>query len=156
MIPAADKLGGPSTPTNDPRITRIGRWLRRYKLDELPQLLNVLRGEMSLVGPRPEVLSEVAAYSAEERALLSVLPGMTDWASLRFSNEGDILMGSCNPHQAYREKIRPEKVRLGLKYVHQHSFLIDLEILASTITVIVLTPFSFMRTPLMDSSKDPL
>lgn len=137
MLPNAEKLGGPSTPSDDPRITRIGKRLRKYKFDELPQLFNVLRGQMSLVGPRPEVLSEVATYSAEERQLLSVLPGMTDWASLRFSNEGEILKGSANPHGAYLQKIRPEKIRLGLRYVREHSFLMDLKIIASTLKTII-------------------
>jgi lipopolysaccharide/colanic/teichoic acid biosynthesis glycosyltransferase len=132
MVIGADKLGGPSTPSDDPRVTRLGKYLRKYKLDEFPQLINVLRGEMSLVGPRPEVLSEVQTYSAEERELLTVRPGITDWASLRFRDEGQILKGSPDPHQAYREKIRPEKIKLGLQYVRQRSFRTDLRILIET------------------------
>lgn len=138
MLPNAEKLGGPSTPSDDPRITRFGKRLRMYKLDELPQLFNVLRGEMSLVGPRPEVLSEVASYSAKELQLLSVIPGMTDWASLRFSNEGEILRGCADPHAGYRQKIRPEKISLGLRYVRERSFLVDLIILAQTLKIILL------------------
>src|SRR6266513_929135 len=111
MVMNADKIGGPSSSADDPRITRVGGFLRRYKLDELPQLLNVLRGEMSLVGPRPEVVQEVLLYTEEEKRLLEVRPGITDWASIRFRNEGEILRGSADPHTAYREKIRPEKIR---------------------------------------------
>ncbi|HEU5411225.1 MAG TPA: sugar transferase [Candidatus Acidoferrales bacterium] len=138
MLANAEKMGGPSTPCDDPRITRIGKLLRKHKLDELPQLINVLRGEMSLVGPRPEVFSEVDTYSEEEQQLLSVLPGMTDWASLRFSNEGEILKGSADPHVAYRQKIRPEKIRLGLRYVRERSLLMDFRILAHTVKIILL------------------
>lgn len=136
MVTNADKIGGPSTSADDPRITRIGGFLRRFKLDELPQLLNVLKGEMSLVGPRPEVLEEVNLYSDEEKRLLDVRPGITDWASIRFRNEGEILRGSANPHQTYREKIRPEKIRLGLEYVQKHSFLTDCRIILDTLKVI--------------------
>ncbi|MGB6482880.1 MAG: sugar transferase [Candidatus Acidiferrales bacterium] len=136
MVIGADKLGGPSTASDDPRITRLGKLLRKYKLDEFPQLINVLKGDMSLVGPRPEVLSEVQTYSVEERELLTVRPGITDWASLRFRDEGRILEGSPDPHQAYREKIRPEKIKLGLQYVHQRSFRTDLRILIETIKTV--------------------
>ena len=133
MVVNADKIGGPSTSADDPRITRAGHLLRRYKLDELPQLLNVLKGDMSLVGPRPEVMAEVALYSAQEKHLLDVRPGITDWASLEFRNEGEILRGSADPHQAYRERIRPEKVRLGLDYVKRHSLWTDVWILLLTL-----------------------
>lgn len=137
MIVGADQIGGPSTASDDPRITQLGLTLRRYKIDELPQLVNVFLGQMSIVGPRPEVLSEVSNYSAEERQLLTVRPGITDWASLRFRDEGRILAGSANPHQVYCEKIRPEKVKLGLKYVRQQSLRIDLKILAETIGALI-------------------
>lgn len=137
MFVGADKIGGPSTANDDPRITRIGSILRKYKLDELPQLINVLTGKMSFVGPRPEVISEVQRYSREERQLLTVRPGITDWASLRFKNEGQILAGSADPHQAYRSMIRPEKIKLGLKYIHQRSFLVDLQILTQTARAIL-------------------
>lgn len=136
MVVNADKIGGPSSSADDPRITRIGGFLRRYKLDELPQLLNVFKGEMSFVGPRPEVLEEVHGYSDDERRLLSVRPGITDWASIKFRNEGEILRGSPDPHQTYREKIRPEKIRLGLEYVENHSFWTDCSILLRTMKVI--------------------
>jgi len=133
MVVNADSIGGPSTSADDPRLTRIGAFLRRYKLDELPQLINVLRGEMSLVGPRPEVLEEAQRYTAEEKELLEVRPGITDWASIRFRNEGEILRGAPDPHQAYREKIRPEKIRLGLEYVRHHSLLTDCKIVWQTL-----------------------
>ncbi len=136
MVANADKIGGPSTPADDPRVTAMGAFLRRYKLDELPQLINVLVGDMSLVGPRPEVLDEVRLYTPEEARLLEVRPGITDWASIAFRNEGDILRGSADPHQAYREKIRPEKIRLGLQYVANHSLLIDFKILLRTMKAI--------------------
>ncbi len=132
MIPNADRVGGPNTPDDDPRLTPIGRTLRRYKLDELPQLLNVLRGDMSFVGPRPQVAVEVAGYTVEERELLLVRPGITDWASLRFSNEGEILKGHDDPDRAYAELIRPEKMRLGLHYVHDGTFRDDVSILVKT------------------------
>lgn len=137
MVVNADKIGGPSSSADDPRITRAGNFLRRYKLDELPQLINVLTGEMSLVGPRPEVLQEVLLYTEEEKRLLEVRPGITDWASIRFRNEGEILRGSADPHAAYREKIRPEKIRLGLEYVERRSFLTDCQIIASTLKAIL-------------------
>ncbi len=139
MVADAEKLGGPSTASDDPRITGVGRFLRRYKLDELPQLVNVLRGEMSIVGPRPEVLTEVETYTDEERRILEVRPGITDWASLTFHNEGEILKGSPDPHQAYREKIKPEKMRLALKYIDERSFLTDIRIIMETILTLVRT-----------------
>jgi len=137
MVVNADKIGGPTSSADDPRITRVGNFLRRYKLDELPQLINVLKGEMSLVGPRPEVVQEVLLYTDEEKRLLEVRPGITDWASIRFRNEGEILRGSDDPHQAYREKIRPEKIRLGLEYVRCHSFMTDCKIILRTLKAIV-------------------
>lgn len=138
MIVGADHLGGSSTPDDDPRLTRLGSWLRQFKLDELPQLLNVLLGEMSLVGPRPQVPWAVALYSAEERELLSVLPGMTDYASLRFPDEGRLLRGSADPDRTYAEAIHPEKMRLSLIYVRTRSLSVDLSILART-------PFAIFR-----------
>jgi lipopolysaccharide/colanic/teichoic acid biosynthesis glycosyltransferase len=133
MVINADKIGGPSSSADDPRITHIGSFLRRYKLDEFPQFINVLRGEMSLVGPRPEVLQEVVLYTAEEKRLLDVRPGITDWASIKFRNEGELLRGSADPHQEYREKIRPEKIRLGLEYVRSNSLMTDCRIIIRTL-----------------------
>jgi lipopolysaccharide/colanic/teichoic acid biosynthesis glycosyltransferase len=137
MVLNADKIGGPSTSEDDPRVTQVGRFIRRYKIDELPQLLNVVKGEMSLVGPRPEVPSEVELYTKEERGLLSVTPGITDWASIRFRNEGEILKGSSNPHLTYQEKIRPEKIRLALEYTRSRSFWIDFKIILATLWGII-------------------
>jgi lipopolysaccharide/colanic/teichoic acid biosynthesis glycosyltransferase len=137
MVVNADKIGGPSSAANDPRITRVGGLLRRYKLDELPQLINVLKGEMSFVGPRPEVLQYVAMFSAEERAILTVLPGITDWSSIWNSDEGSILARSCDPEKTYLEEIRPEKIRLQLKYVREHSFTTDMRILLETFRVLL-------------------
>lgn len=132
MVIDADRLGGPSTPDGDSRLTRPGRFIRRWKLDELPQLLNVVRGEMSLVGPRPQVPEEVARYDDNERQLLTVLPGITDWASIRFRDEGSILAGQDDPDHAYDQLIRPEKSRLGLLYVREASVATDLRILRET------------------------
>jgi len=139
MVLNAENLGGPSTSDDDPRITKTGNLLRKYKLDELPQLINVLKGEMSFVGPRPEVPMEVKTYNDEEKRILTVKPGITDYASLTFHNEGEILKGSDDPHQTYREKIRPEKLRLGLKYVDSKSFWIDMKIIIQTITALIRT-----------------
>jgi lipopolysaccharide/colanic/teichoic acid biosynthesis glycosyltransferase len=137
MVLNADRTGGPSTADDDPRITRCGRLLRKYKLDEFPQLINVLRGEMSVVGPRPEVPFYVNLFSDEEKAILSVRPGITDWASLWNSDEGAVLAGSADPEQAYMERIRPEKIRLQLAYVRNQSFLVDLGIIAQTALAIL-------------------
>lgn len=132
MVLDADRIGGPSTSADDPRVTRVGAFLRRFKLDELPQIFNVLAGQMSIVGPRPEVMSEVENYTEEEKQLLTVRPGITDWASIRFRNEAEILRGATNPHEVYLQKIRPEKVRLGLQYVRNHDLLVDLRIILQT------------------------
>ena len=136
MIVNADKVGGPSTSADDPRLTRVGKILRRYKLDEFPQMISILKGEMSFVGPRPEVLEEVRLYSDEEKLLLTVPPGMVDYATTKFHNEEEILRGSADPHQAYREKIRPEKIRLGLEYVRTRSFGGDIKILLQFIATL--------------------
>ena len=137
MVLNAGQIGGPSTSEDDPRVTQIGRVLRKYKLDELPQLINVLKGEMSLVGPRPEVPSEVETYTEEERRVLTVKPGITDWASIAFRNEGEILKGSADPHQAYREKIRTEKLRLALSYVDDVSLKTDALIIMKTVKTVL-------------------
>lgn len=137
MVVDAEQRGGPSTADDDPRITRIGKILRKYKLDELPQLINVLKGEMSIVGPRPEVKQYVDMYTDEEKAILSLKPGITDWASIWNPDEGALLAGHPDPEKAYLEKIRPEKIRLQLEYVKQHSFLTDLEIILKTFLALV-------------------
>jgi len=121
MVANADKIGASSTPDNDPRITRVGRFLRKYKLDELPQLINVLVGEMSLVGPRPQVPWAVELYRDEEKALLTLRPGITDYASIRFSNEADILRGSLDPDKDY------------LEYVRNRNLWVDMRIISATL-----------------------
>lgn len=132
MVVHADRIGGPSASDSDPRITRIGRTLRRYKLDELPQLINVLKGEMSLVGPRPEVRHYTDQFTEEEQAILSVRPGITDWASIWNADEGALLAGAEDPEQVYATRIRPTKLRLQLKYVREQSFFTDLKIIFLT------------------------
>ncbi|MCK5044592.1 sugar transferase [Candidatus Parcubacteria bacterium] len=134
MVPNAEKLGGPSTAGDDPRLTKMAPFFKKYQLDELPQLINVLKGDMSLVGPRPEVQMYVNIMSEEEKKnIYSLRPGMTDWASLWNFHEGEILEGSPDPEKAYLEKIRPEKIRLQLKYVKERSFWVDLRIILQTV-----------------------
>jgi lipopolysaccharide/colanic/teichoic acid biosynthesis glycosyltransferase len=137
MVTNADKIGGSSTPEDDPRVTSVGKKLRRYKLDELPQLWNVLKGDMSFVGPRPQVQWAVDLYTLEERAILAVRPGITDEASLKFSNEAEILKGSADPDKAYIELIHPEKMRLSLEYVRTRSFSQDLSIIGRTARTVI-------------------
>jgi lipopolysaccharide/colanic/teichoic acid biosynthesis glycosyltransferase len=138
MVVNAEKLGGPSTADDDPRITKVGNFIRKFKLDELPQLINVLKGEMSIVGPRPEVQMYVDMFTEGERAILSVRPGITDWASIWNPDEGGILAGSLDPEKTYMEKIRPEKIRLQLKYVRERSFWVDLKIILRTLMAVVM------------------
>jgi len=134
MVVEADKTGGPSTAADDPRLTKIGKFLKKFQLDELPQLVNVLKGDMSLVGPRPEVPLYVDMMTKEEKnVILSVRPGMTDLASLWNFHEGEILKGASDPEKVYMEKIRPKKIRLQIKYVKERNFLMDLKIILKTI-----------------------
>ena len=134
MVIRADLSGVDSTAGDDPRITSLGRFVRRFKLDEIPQLWNVLKGEMSLVGPRPNVERETVLYTADEKRLLSVRPGITDLASIVFADEGEILHGSADPDLKYNQVIRPWKSRLGLLYVDARpSVLRDLRIIALTV-----------------------
>ena len=137
MVVNAETIGGPSSADDDPRINGIGRVLRKTKLDELPQLLNVLIGDMSLVGPRPEVKHYVDMYTEEEKEILTVRPGITDWASLWNPDEGAVLAGSDDPERDYLEKIRPQKLKWQLEYVRRRSFWIDLRIIAQTIRTVV-------------------
>lgn len=132
MVHRADTTGVSSTAGDDPRITGLGRTIRRFKLDELPQLWNVLVGDMSLVGPRPNVESETRAYTAAERHLLDARPGITDMASIAFADEAEILRGSADPDWAYNQLIRPWKSRLGLLYVDKASFGLDVRLLMLT------------------------
>ncbi|MDD5571502.1 MAG: sugar transferase [Bacteroidales bacterium] len=136
MVVNADKIGASSTTLSDSRITKIGVFLRKYKLDELPQLINVLAGSMSIVGPRPEVKYFTDMFTEEEKAILSVKPGITDWASVWNSDEGKILEGAEDPDKAYMELIWPEKKRLQLKYVKEQSFLNDIKIIFLTLRAV--------------------
>jgi lipopolysaccharide/colanic/teichoic acid biosynthesis glycosyltransferase len=136
----ADKTGVDSTSANDYRITPIGHKIRRYKLDELTQLWNVLVGDMSLVGPRPNVKSETDLYSNIEKNLLIVKPGITDFASIVFSDEGEILKGKDDPDLSYNQLIRPWKSRLGLIYIEHQSLLLDLQLILYTMVAIISRP----------------
>lgn len=132
MVTNAEKLGGPSTALNDPRITKIGRFLRKYKLDELPQLLNILTGEMSFVGPRPQVEHYTKLYTGDEKRILHVKPGLTDYASIRFIHL-DKILGDGEIDEKYRLEIEPEKNRLRIKYAKECSFLLDLKLIGLTL-----------------------
>ena len=132
MVVGADRAGVNSTSITDRRITRVGGILRRYKLDEIPQLVNVWRGDLNMVGPRPQVAVDVAKYTPAERRLLSVRPGITDLSSIVFSDEGEILVGATDADEAYDRLIRPWKSRLGIFYVDHRSVALDLRVLALT------------------------
>lgn len=132
MVENADSLGGPSSGLDDPRVTPLGRWLRRHKIDELPQLINVLKGDMSLVGPRPEVPLYTREYAGEELLILTVRPGITDLASLAFSRLDEVL-GREEPDRVYEEQVRPRKNALRVKYVKERSLLLDFQILFRTL-----------------------
>jgi lipopolysaccharide/colanic/teichoic acid biosynthesis glycosyltransferase len=133
MVPRADRLGAQLTVGRDPRITPIGHWLRKLKLDELPQLLNVLAGEMSLVGPRPEVERYVAMYTPEQRRILRLVPGITDPASIRYRDESEVLGRAQDPERLYVEEIMPEKIRLNLEYAARATALSDLGVILGTV-----------------------
>lgn len=138
MIQNAESNGGKITIGSDPRITRVGVFLRRYKLDELPQLLNVLKGEMSLVGPRPEVPEYVALYPAGVRKkVLSVLPGITDSAAIKYRNENELLAKSDNPEREYVKNVLPEKLDYYLEYVENRSLWLDFKLILRTLWIIV-------------------
>lgn len=134
MIISADKTKVDSTSANDPRITRIGKIVRKLKLDELTQLFNVLKGDMSLVGPRPNVERETNLYSKIEKKLLLVRPGITDFASIVFSDESDILKDYKDPDIAYNQLIRPRKNYLALTYIEKKSLLLDIKLILLTMT----------------------
>lgn len=117
----------------DIRITRVGYYLRKFKLDELPQLINVLKGEMSLVGPRPEVAKYVNQYNSQQRKVLTVKPGITDYASIKYANENELLEQYDDPEKAYIQQIMPDKLHLNLLYIENHGMLTDLKILIKTL-----------------------
>ncbi len=134
MVKDASKLGQHfTTKTSDPRITKIGAFLRRCNIDELPQLINVVLGEMSLVGPRPEVPEIVKLYDEEQKKVLSLRPGLTDYAALEFRREGEIMADSSDLYNDYVNKVLPKKVDLQLKYVKNQSLATDLKLIFSTI-----------------------
>lgn len=137
MVINADKSGVDSTANNDRRITRVGHFIRRFKLDEIMQLYNVLKGDMALVGPRPNVRRETDLYTAQEKRLLSVRPGITDLSSIVFSDEGSILEGQADPDIAYNQLIRPGKSLLGLFYIDHRSFVMDLRIIVLTVMAVL-------------------
>lgn len=137
MVKNADKTGVDSTGANDMRITKVGMLIRKYKLDEITQLWNVLVGDMSLVGPRPNVKRETDLYTPFEKKLLSVRPGITDIASIVFSDEGEILKDKPDPDIAYNQLIRPYKSRLGVLYVENANLLLDIKLVALTALAIV-------------------
>ena len=136
MVVDAERHGAQITPDNDIRITRSGRILRKLKLDELPQLLNVVCGEMSLVGPRPEVPIYVERYTPEQRAVLDLIPGITDPASIRYRDEGKLLADSACPDEMYVRIIMPEKIRLNLEYGRRANLVTDMMILLRTVACV--------------------
>jgi lipopolysaccharide/colanic/teichoic acid biosynthesis glycosyltransferase len=121
----------------DQRITKFGYWLRKYKIDELPQLWNILKGEMSFVGPRPEVGKYVALYTKKQKQILNLKPGLTDWASLKYINENQLLADQDNPEEYYIQEIIPNKIEENLKYLNHHNLYIDLKIILLTIKKLI-------------------
>lgn len=137
MRVGSDKEGLITVGGHDPRITRSGYFIRKYKLDELPQLINVFIGDMSLVGPRPEVRKYVDMYTAEQRHVLDVRPGITDMASIRYRNENELLEQADDPDKYYVEVVMQDKLRLNLEYVERHSFFFDIRLIFQTFWTIV-------------------
>jgi len=137
MFLGSDKKGLLTVGDRDPRVTRVGYFLRKYKLDEFPQLFNVFLGSMSLVGPRPEVSKYVSLYDDDDKTVLSVKPGITDYASIYFRNETELLKNAENPEKLYIEDIMPKKLALNKKYILEQSFILDLKIIFKTLIEIV-------------------
>ena len=129
----ADRIGGLITVGDDRRVTRIGRFLRKYKIDELPQFLNIIKGDMSIVGPRPEVPKYVALYNERQQRVLSVRPGLTDYASIEYISENELLAQSSDPDRTYIEEIMPAKLELNLKYIDNQSVVEDLRLIFKTL-----------------------
>ena len=136
MLVNSDKNSLLTVGNRDARITKIGYFLRKYKLDELPQFFNIIKGDMSVVGPRPEVRKYVSLYSDEEKKVLTVRPGLTDYASLAYINENEILAAAAKPEQTYIQKVMPEKLQLNLKYIENQSFMEDIKLIFKTIAFI--------------------
>lgn len=137
MVADAESRGKQITVAKDTRITRSGQFLRKYKLDELPQLFNVVKGEMSLVGPRPEVPKYVAYYTAEQRRVLDVLPGITDPASIKFRNESELLEDTANPENVYINEIMPQKLELNMQYLGKDNLGFALLIILKTLQQVI-------------------
>lgn len=137
MRPDSDRLGLITVGGHDPRVTRSGYYIRKFKLDELPQLINVFIGDMSLVGPRPEVRKYVMMYNAEQLHVLDVRPGITSLASIRYRNENEILAASVDPDRTYIEKVLPDKLAIDLEYVRTASFLGDIGLIFKTFWAII-------------------
>ena len=133
----AEARGQLTVGMRDPRITKVGYWLRKYKLDELPQLLNVLIGDMSLVGPRPEVRKYVKMYTSEQMKVLDVRPGITDYASILFINENELLANAKNPEEYYIEFIMPKKLEMNLEYINSKQRFKDITLIIKTVTKII-------------------
>ena len=138
MCSGADKGSLITVGGDDARITKVGRFLRKFKIDEFPQFLNILRGEMSIVGPRPEVRKYVDMYTPEQKRVLSVRPGLTDYASIRYVNENELLATSPDPEKTYIEEIMPDKLNLNLKYIDEQSIWVDMKIIFKTMKAIVI------------------
>lgn len=137
MYPDAEKRGQITIGKRDPRVTPVGHFLRSYKLDELPQLINILIGDMSFVGPRPEVPKYVAMYSEDQKRVLDVRPGLTDFASLEYFNEGELLGASDDPERTYIDEIMPAKLELNMKYLERPQLTTDIKLIVRTIAKIV-------------------
>jgi lipopolysaccharide/colanic/teichoic acid biosynthesis glycosyltransferase len=137
MVSNAEKSGQLTVGTNDRRITRVGGFIRKYKLDEFPQLINIIKGDMSIVGPRPEVRKYVDLYNEEQLKVLSVRPGLTDYASLEYINENEILGKASDPEKVYIEEIMPAKLQLNLRYIQEQGLKTDLKIIFRTLGKIV-------------------
>ncbi|MCB9224290.1 MAG: sugar transferase [Crocinitomicaceae bacterium] len=135
MRPNSDQ-SGQLTVGNDSRVTKVGRFIRKYKIDEFPQLLNIIKGDMSIVGPRPEVPKYVGMYNDDQKRVLNVLPGLTDFATLEYINEQEILGESSDPEKTYIEVVMPDKLSLNLKYVNQASFWLDIKLIFRTVAKI--------------------
>lgn len=133
----ADKAGNLTVGMRDPRITRSGYFIRKYKLDEFPQFINVLKGDMSIVGPRPEVREYTDLYTDEQRKILSVKPGITDYASLEYFKENELLGQSADPHRTYIEEIMPAKIELNMKYIKDPGIVQDMKIMWKTFLKII-------------------
>lgn len=137
MVSGADRAGGLTVGSRDSRITKTGYWLRRFKLDEIPQLINVLTGDMSLVGPRPEIRKYTDLYSKEQQVVLTVRPGITDYASIAYFNENELLASASDPEKTYIEEVMPAKIALNMRYIRRQTTSEYLKILGLTLLKIV-------------------